>query len=266
MLATSAVSITTSNAVVVAVNFGDTVTGSGFNNYLLPSETLYTAGPGSLTTATSGTAGASGANYTTIQTFTDVDGNETALTLDIHRTGAKIYANADSSLFTNTLAVSDMNTVLGLDTDHINLALTGSFIRPGNSRIDAVTLNNLHNGSRPEGYRITLYVGASTTTDFGGTLNELIISGGTGGILEYAGHGQSGFVSTLAESGSAAGEMTLLKWTGTLTDAQTSLQIGLNGNKAGIGMFAYEISAIPEPSSIALMALGGFAFLRRRRK
>lgn len=268
---TSVAVLLPAHAVIVAANFGSTVGGTDFNNYATPSSGDYSAGAGTFTTSTSGTTGASGANYNTVQTFTDTASGNTDLTLAIVRSSAKVFNQTTSPVYDNSTAISAINSDFGLSTTDLNSSVT-NFITSGagGSNITSITLDNLHHGSSLLGYNLTLYVGAATRGTDGGTLTTFDITGGTQDSLAYAGQGGTGFDSaTLAGSGPGLGEITLLKWTGTLTSAQDSLVINLDsdGNKkAGIGMFAYEITPVPEPSSAALLGLGGLALILRRRK
>jgi hypothetical protein len=170
------------------------------NNYATPPDADYAVGAGNFTTSTTGTTGASGANYNTVQTFNDTNSNATGLTLNIHRTGGRVFGRAITPVYNNTGAVTEISTSTGVSSTNVDSALT-SFIASaaGGSLIDTVALNNLGFASQ----MVTLYIGASTDSDGGNTaiLTSFMITGGTG-TLSYAGQGGTGFYqATLAGSG-----------------------------------------------------------------
>lgn len=257
--------LSTANAAVVVANFGATATGANVNNYGTPDPATYNGGGGTFTTSTSGTTAGSGINHNTAQTFKDTTGVDTGLTLGITRTAAKVFNQTITPAYNNTAAVAAISADTGVATADLNSTLAG-FISSGagGSRISSFSLNNLHDGSSALGYTITFYAGVSALD---GTLTSFAINGGTQNSIAYAGQDGTGFdQSTLAGSGPGGREMTLVKWTGSLTSAQNRLTVELNGGKSGVGMFAYKIDAIPEPSSTALLGLGGLALVLRRRK
>ncbi len=259
-LLTAAVSLTAANAAIV-INLGNN-TAAGMNNYAPPGTGLQDAAAGNFTTSISGATGGTGTNYNTVQVFTDTASNNTGLTLDIHRTGGRVNPYAVSPVFNNTIAVSEMSTTTGVSTTNLDSSLT-TFIASaaGGSLINTVSLNNLGMA----GGLVTLYFGVSTSAqDNTGVLTSVLVTGGTG-TLSFAGQGGTGFdQATLAGSGPGTAEMTLVKWVGTV-GAGDSLTVGLDadgGKKAGIGF----VAVVPEPSSTALLGLGGLALILRRRR
>lgn len=243
------------NAASTVINFG-TNNAALTNNYANPDVALYTAGAGNFTTSLTGTSAGAGTNYNTVQVFKDQAGTNLDLTLSIHRTNGKVFTTP-ATAFNNSTAVSDMTATLGaFDTSALS-----SYINPGagGSRIDTITLNNLHNGAQAS-YDAVFYFAVSALD---GSLTSIAISGGTQTSLEFAGQGRTGFDSTLATSEPGSSEITLVKWTGTLSNTQQSLTITLNGGKAGISTIAY---VIPEPSALTLLGLSALALVTRRKR
>lgn len=240
-------------ASTVVINFGNS-NSAITNNYTAPNVADYGAGAGNFTTSVTGTTGASGTSYNTVQQFKDEAGDDLALTLNLRRSGAKVYTQPGIA-FNNSVAINDMVTTLGsFDTTTL-----GSFISPGGggTRFESITLNNVSDGL--SSYDATFYFALSSLD---GALTSVTVTGATG-TLEYAGQDGSGFVGTLAESGPGSLEITLVKWTGSFAAGETSLTVALGGSKAGVSTIAY---VIPEPSGFALLGLSAFGLVLRRRR
>ncbi len=247
------------NAAGVVINFGNTNPGATVNNYVTPPTGDYANTVVDFTTSLTGTTGVTGTNYNTVQVFKDLSGVAVTTTLDLKRTGnnGKMFPNNTGS-FGNVAAISDMTATVGaFDTSTLSGANTIITPGAGGSLFSTITLNNLGNTA---GANATFYFAVSSAN---AAFSTISVAGGTTTSLEFAGTGGSGFVGTLADAAPATGQLTIVKWTGSLTAANASVALTMNGDKSGVSTVAY---VIPEPSSMALLGLSALGLVARRRR
>ena len=149
----------------------------------------------------------------------------------------------DTNLFSNGYAVSGL-----VNTGDSNLdTLVGTV---GYNGPASVQLSGLTNGQQ---YELQIFIGDNRAGSSGRTLTVGDLSGGTGATYTYADGG------TAQQATSIIGTFTAIGTTQDFTAV-------LGGGGTGTEFSAYQLRAVPEPSSTALLGLGGLALILRRRK
>ncbi|BDS06610.1 hypothetical protein NT6N_16500 [Oceaniferula spumae] len=153
--------------------------------------------------------------------------------------------------FTNTnLLGNNYAFTTGVSTGDANLDVLFSTL--GYTGAAVQTLTGLTNGQQ---YELQLFIGDGRGFTAGRTMTFGDNDGDTG---NDATHTYSDGAGTILEGTSAIGTFTAV---GTTQD----FIFGVDGGPGG-DLNAYQLRAIPEPSSLALLGLGGLALVFRRRK
>lgn len=174
--------------------------------------------------------------------------------------GGRLFsANTTSGSWTNSTALEEMNSTLGVDIslEQIN-ALDSTYSGWAESKTTiTLTLNSCEAGDNIAFYTLV--------TNQSAPLTYLSITGLENATYSYATDTGNGYENVATFSDSPK-DWTLVKVVGTLTEGKTITLSSNNSNyKHGYGMVAYALVPEPTTATLSLLALCGLAARRRRK-
>ncbi|MCD7799485.1 MAG: PEP-CTERM sorting domain-containing protein [Akkermansiaceae bacterium] len=210
-----------------------------------------------------GSARAADASYTTFfnqqgSTVTSISFTLGDVSGSVSLEQGKFWASTLAYTWENTTALGAMNSDLGLSVTATDLQ---TVVRSGWGGDEDVLTLDFTNSDYNAGDTVTIYLTVSARDT---TVTAVTLTGLTDYSISYATADGDGFSETATFS-SGADVATLLKVTGTLTDAET-VTVQTDQANDGFGFVALSASAVPEPATatLGLLALGALALRRRR--